>query len=56
MGIFKKDLLVNPTFGNKALSYISYGTHLVWHAIGSRLGTGFLLNDKPWSNDDAWKN
>lgn len=56
MGIFKKDLPVNPTFGNKALSYIYYGTKLVWQAIRSCFGKGFWINDKPWSNDDAWKN
>ena len=56
MGIFKKDLLVNPAFGSKALSYIYYGSKLVWQAIRSCFGKGFWVNDKPWANDDAWKN
>ncbi len=56
MGIFKKDLLVNPTFGNKALSYIYYGSKLVWQAIRSCFGKGFWVNDKPWANGDKWAN
>lgn len=35
------------------------GTKLVWTAIKeafSVFGAGFWQNDKPWINDDFWKN
>lgn len=32
------------------------GARLVWTGIRSCFGAGFWINDKPWLNDDAWKN
>ena len=32
------------------------GAKLVWTAVRSCFGAGFWLNDKPWLNEEAWKN
>ena len=42
--------------GNKAIAEIYKGAVLVWQAVKSCFGKGFLINDKPWSNEEGWKN
>ena len=42
--------------GIRAIAYVYLGTKLIWSAISSCFGSGMWLNDKPWSNEDAWKN
>ena len=32
------------------------GARLVWQSIRSCFGSGFWVNEKPWLNDEAWKN
>lgn len=32
------------------------GARLVWTAIRSCFGAGFWINEKPWLNEEAWKN
>lgn len=32
------------------------GARLVWTAIKSCFGAGFWVNDKPWLNNEGWKN
>jgi len=32
------------------------GARLVWMAIRSCFGAGFWLNDRPWLNNEGWKN
>lgn len=29
---------------------------LIWEAIRSCFGSGFWINDRPWINNNAWKN
>lgn len=41
------------------IKYIYHGSKLVWTAIKEALsvfGAGFWQNDKPWFNEDSWKN
>ncbi len=40
----------------KTISYVYYGSKLVWQAIRSCFGSGFWTNIKPWSNTEAWRN
>lgn len=40
----------------KTISYVYYGSKLVWQAIRSCFGSGFWTNKKPWSNTEAWRN
>lgn len=54
IGIYKvKDGIV------RTIKYVYRGSRLVWTAIKEALsafGAGFWQNDKPWSNEDLWKN
>lgn len=34
---------------------VFHGARLVWQAIRSCFGTGAWLEERPWLNDDAWK-
>lgn len=42
--------------GERVIIAIYKGARLVWQSIRSCFGNGFWLNDKPWINQDAWKN
>lgn len=41
---------------NKAIQSVYKGTHLIWQGIRSCFGSGWWINEKPWLNDEAWKN
>lgn len=57
MAIFSKDKeITSINWGEKAISSVYYGAKLVWEMILSCFGKGWWVNDKPWSNKDAWKN
>ena len=43
-------------WGIRPIAYVYRGIQLIWSAISSCFGSGMWLNNKPWSNDDAWKN
>lgn len=32
------------------------GTMLLWESVRSCFGKGFWINDKPWRDDNGWKN
>lgn len=43
----------------RSINNVYHGTKLVWTVIKEALsafGAGFWQNDKPWSNEDSWKN
>ena len=40
----------------QAAQEIYKGARLVWTAIRSCFGAGLWINEKPWLNDEAWKN
>lgn len=42
--------------GTLSFSEVYYGKYLVWQAVRSCYGKGYWINEKPWLNDDAWKN
>lgn len=42
-----------------AINNVYKGSKLIWTSIKEALstfGAGFWQNDKPWSNEDNWKN
>lgn len=39
----------------KAISYVYYGTNLVWQAVRSCFGSGIWVSEKSWLGDEAWK-
>lgn len=41
---------------NKSIKAIYKGGLLVWEAIRSCFGSGFWVNEKPWINDEGWRN
>lgn len=40
----------------KSIKAIYRGSLLLWEAVRSCFGKGFWVSEKPWANDDAWKN
>lgn len=36
--------------------YINGAWRIVWQAVRSCFGAGHWRNDKPWLNDEAWRN
>lgn len=43
-------------YGEKAINTIMKGSRLVWQAIRSCFGAGYWVNEKPWINNEGWKN
>ena len=43
-------------FGRRAIAAVYKGFELVWTAIRSCFGKGYWMDDKPWVDEDAWKN
>lgn len=47
-------------FIDKTISNIYLGTQLIWtlakDVVSSCFGAGYWINDKPWLNDDNWRN
>lgn len=55
--IYKSNLEMTARYyGSQAISAVYHGAKLVWEAISSCFGSGYWINDRPWSNDDAWNN
>lgn len=40
----------------KEIAYIYMMSKEVWTSILSCFGKGYWINDKPWVDEDAWKN
>jgi len=44
------------TAKGSVIAMVKHGADIVWQAVRSCFGKGWWINEKPWSNDDAWKN
>lgn len=42
--------------GTKVVQAVYQGLRLIWQYIKSCFGRGYWIDDKPWSNTDAWAN
>ncbi|PWB10531.1 MFS transporter [Muribaculum intestinale] len=42
--------------GSRVVTAIYVGARLVWSAISSCFGSGWWINDKPWRDNEGWKN
>lgn len=42
--------------GGKAVTTVYKGAKLVWQAVRSCFGIGYWVNEKPWLNEEGWKN
>lgn len=40
----------------KAVTAVYKGATLVWQAVRSCFGIGYWVNEKPWLNNEGWKN
>lgn len=43
-------------YGKLNINEVYYGKYLVWQIARSCFGSGYWINDRPWLNDDIWKN
>ena len=43
-------------YGTKVIQAVYRGLKLVWQSVRSCFGSGAWINEKPWSNDEGWKN
>ncbi len=42
--------------GAKAIEAVYLGARLVWESISSCFGSGYWIDNRPWSNTDGWRN
>lgn len=54
--ILKKHIIQRIRINNKEVSTIFLGKNKIFEAIKSCFGKGYWINEKPWKNDDGWKN
>lgn len=40
----------------RIIAAVYQGTKLVWLAIRSCFGAGYWVNEKPWIDNEGWKN
>lgn len=43
-------------FSKRTWLEVRKGSELIWARVRSCFGAGFWLNDKPWLNNESWKN
>lgn len=53
--ISKKEIISLYKQG-KPIQAMYKGIHLIWQGIRSCFGSGMWINEKPWLNDEGWKN
>lgn len=41
---------------NKLITIVRVGKRIVWEAINSCFGRGYWIDDKPWNDNDMYKN
>lgn len=52
----RKKELVEIIRGTLPLSEVYHGKFLVWQMARSCYGSGYWINERPWLNEDSWKN
>lgn len=48
--------VVELLLGTLPLSELRKGQVLIWQAVRSCFGSGGWINDKPWIDDEGWRN
>lgn len=58
MGLYVKETTQKQVdtiyHGETTVQAVYHGLRLVWQYIKSCFGRGYWINDKPWSDRDAW--
>lgn len=55
MLIHKAKEIVSIFSKGKVISAIYQGTKLIWQSIRSCFGGGYWVDDKPWVDEEGWK-
>lgn len=42
-------------YGKVAISSVMKGSRLVWQAVRSCFGAGFWSDEKPWIDEEGWR-
>ncbi len=48
--------IVEMLMGQRPLAELRKGLVLIWQAVRSCFGSGGWMNDKPWIDDEGWRN
>ena len=48
--------IIEIEHGRQDVLEVYYGKRFVWGMAGSCYGSGYWINEKPWSNTDGWRN
>lgn len=56
MIIYKGKKLSLLSYMGRLVGKVFYMGRLVYESISSCFGSGVWLNQKPWSNEDIWRN
>ncbi len=57
MALYVDNKPINTIYkGNKTIQAVYQGLKLVWQYIRSCFGRGYWINEKQWSQTDAWAN
>ena len=43
-------------YGTQVIQAVYYGVHLVWQSVRSCFGSGVWITEKPWLDEETWKN
>ena len=55
--IYKNNLELTARYdGKQANTAVYHAPQLDWDAISSCFGSGYWINNRPWSNTDSWRN
>lgn len=57
MALYVNNNQINTIYkGKQVVQSVYQGLKLVWQYIKSCFGRGYWINDKAWSDSDAWAN
>lgn len=57
MALYSKEKNISAILkGNKNIAAVYKGSRLIWQYIRSCFGRGYWINEKPWQDDNGWKN
>lgn len=57
MALYSKERAITTILkGKRNIAVVYKGAQLVWQYIRSCFGRGYWINEKPWQNDNGWKN
>lgn len=57
MALYVENKQINTIYkGNNTIQAVYHGLKLIWQYIKSCFGRGYWINEKQWSDTDAWAN